>query len=224
VHYYGRSDILDELFEQAENPEDPVQYDVFKLSREIMLRSGDREIEWVNETARITLRKELKNKIDCYELFVREANDTDIHYYAFNHMSSNIRYEYPLGTWHPKQKAAESKEQLEKLLLAGPVPDKVIDNRIENYIQRIFIPFAGKVVMANLAEISPLYRTEMYSEYILAKDDATKKEIIEQMYETVIAIGTFTVGKAQFENAFHSDLSIFRTNQGKLTEKAENAE
>lgn len=226
MHHFGRSNILNELYEQSQQTDQPpVHYDIRALSREILLRSKNGTYHtWDNnDGAEVTLRIDPDGRYDSYELFIKEANDTDSHFYTYNGMQKTIRYEYPFGTWHPKKKTAELQERIEAWLLSGPVADKVPDSAIERFIQKDFSPIAGQLIIEHLDEFVPEMKSDMYTHYILSDDAEFKMKIIKGLYSVAKDLGSFNTTPNQFEFAISVDISKFRKNQKQLTQKPESA-
>lgn len=226
MHYPGRSEILDELFEHVPNPEHPDRYDIRSLSNEIMLRSNRKRIEWQNtDESTITMQLDPdQQQYDTYELFVKEKNDTDCHYYVYNSVAKTIRYEYPFGTWHPKEKAEDLTANIERLLLSGPVHDKVPHCRIEDVIQKSFSFMMGKFVLNHFDELDHDFKIEMYTQYIVTNEEDVKKDILRQLYDRSIELSRFTIGQKHFEYAASTDIALYRIQQKQLLEKAETTE
>lgn len=214
----GRSDIIDQLATEANQP----RYDIRQLSYEIILRSGNTSSTWVNSNgAKLSLLAINDSSYRTYELFVQDANDTDIHHYVYSTMSQPIRYEYPLYSWHPKQKGEETRAKLEQLLLSGPVIDKVPDNHTENKIQKLFSVISRRLVMENIEENEPGYCTQIFNEMLATDNAADKRTIGQKLYDTSITIGTFTVDPNQFDLALSEAIMHHRAQQRQLTQRTE---
>lgn len=217
----GRSAIIDQLAAEASQP----RYDIRQLSHEIILRSGNMSSTWMNsDGAKLNLLAIDDSGYRTYELFVQDANDTDIHHYVYSNVSQPIRYEYPLYSWHPKQKGEETRVQLERLLLSGPAADKVPDNHAENKIQKLFSVIARRLVMENIEENKPGYRVQIFNEILAADSAATKHTIGQKLYDTSVTIGTFTVDPNQFDLALSEALLHHRSQQRQLTQRADSNE
>ena len=222
MHIPGRSEIIDKL---ANNREQELCYDVRKLSHEIIQRSGETYHSWQNDAeTKLRLISVPEGNYPAYELFVQEVNDTDIHHYVYNSVAQQIRYEYPLYTWHPKEDTADIKHRLEQLLLSGPSIDKVPDNKIENMIQKAFSSVARKLVMENLAESAPEYRIEVFDEFLMADDKEVKIALTQKLYEKTVQLDTFTVGPVQFDLALTEEMLKYRIQQKRLTQGSETNE
>lgn len=217
----GKSDIIDQLAAETGQP----RYDIRQLSHEIILRSGNTSSTWINnDGAKLSLLAIDDSSYRTYELFVQEKNDTDVHHYVYSNIAQPIRYEYPLYSWHPKQKSEETRAQLEKLLLSGPVIDKVPDNHTENKIQKLFSVIARRLVMEHIEENEPGYRTQIFNEILAADNAADKHTIGQKLYDMSVTIGTFTIGPNQFDLALSEAMMHHRAQQRQLTQRTESNE
>lgn len=222
MHIPGRSEIIDQL--AGEVNQQPL-YDIRQLSHEIILRSDNTSITWYDQAgSKLSLLAIDDSSYRTYELFVQNRNDSDIHHYVYSNVSQPIRYEYPLFTWHPKQKGEETRAQLEQLLLTGPVSDRVPDNRTENKIQKLFSVIARRLVMENIEENAPGYRAEIFNEILAASDTATKLTAGHKLYDMSIALGNFTVDPTQFDLAVSEEMIHYRARQRQLTQRTESNE
>jgi hypothetical protein len=222
MHYYGRSDILDKLYDgQMKREPDPVHYDVRSMSRELLARTKNGQpLEWKDSTgADVKLEKTEDAENIGYELYYREKDDQYAHYFSYKEFAKRVIYDYPFGTHHLERKAEETILHIESILLTGPITDKVPDSLLENRIQKAFSSIAAKLVMENLVENAPELRIEKFTEYILAHNTDVKETIITQLYEKSRELNTFTLGPKQFENAFHADLREYREKQKRIVEK-----
>lgn len=224
MHIPGRSTILDTLYAQSKECNEPVHYDIRSLSKEILMRSNKDTFDWLSEKGdSIVLRKSSEGDYDYYELWLRCNEDPDVHRYVYNSINGLIRYEYPLFTWQKDKNAQESREQIEKILLGlmDPMSDKVPDTHVESVIQQSFVSIAGKLVMEHLADVQPDIKSDAFKKYLSTDDKEERKAIIKDLYDTSTELKMFSVSPAQFDFAFYLDLSRFCTQQKQLMRKNE---
>lgn len=225
MHIHGRSEIMDRL--HASKSHEP-SYDIRSLSHELMLRSDGKSITWTNnDQAVITLKPDNEGRYEGFELYVQEKNDIDTHRYLYNAVAKNIRYEYPILTWHPKHNLNQLVETVESLLLSGPLggaSDKVSGSDVEKSIQRIFPFIAGRLVLDRLDEYVQPFKIEQYTKYILADNTEAKAVIMHELYDAAIELGVFSVGPEQFESIICSDIASYQLQQKQLSQKASSTE
>lgn len=215
-----RSEIIFNLANEAEERgKQPPSFDIRQLSREILLRANNDHSTWTSpQKTRITLTTNHYGRYQAYDLYAQEENDSDVHLYTYGTVSSSLQYKYPLFTHHAIDDPEPVKQDIEKLLLTGPVFDRVADNQTENRIQKIFLTIARSLTIENLIEKDPDYRMNMYYSYLASRSSKVQSEIIDQLYKKVTTISHLHVGPEQFELAMHTDITKFRMQQKALNQ------
>lgn len=225
MHIPDRSHILDSLASAPKASADqPAQYNIRRLSYEIMARAGE-SCTWTNEQqAQITLGASRAGEYVSYELLVQEANDNDIHRYVYHSIANGILHAYPMFEWHYDEKTDALRSPVEQFLLSGPSHDKVPDTDIENKIQKLFPQIGRHIIIEAIAESLPEFKQEIYLRYLATNDPDTRKAIVNELYYKASEISTFIDSRDAFDYAFITDLNDFRIAQKQLQPKSTSAE
>jgi hypothetical protein len=195
------------------------RYDIRNLSREILLRANRNEYTWSDSNdTRLTLTTNNYGRYESYDLYAQEINDNDVHLYTYGTISNSLQYKYPLFTHHQIENSDDVRNDIERLLLSGPVHDKVADNQTENRIQKIFLAIARSLTIDSLNESNPDLKTDSYHRYLLAATDTARFAIIHELFEKVSGPEHLHVGVEQFNLAIHTDITRFKMQQKALTQ------